>query len=278
MGTVEEYGRRNDGGRRTGSGQTRAARQASGGPAGAPCPAGGRQARARAMARRRRRRRQRRMVIGGLVLLLVLIAAGIFFGVSSYKKGKAQENLLKEGVASLESGNYGEAIGKFNEILDGSKGKVGSFEAEVLTYRGEAEYKQKDYNAALKTFELLEKEDGGKERYKRMICYSQLELGNYGEALALGYADALAYSRLALRDIENKEYDAALENVQKGIAACEADDPARQELLYSQAVIYEQKGDFAKALELFEAYLEAYGPDEKAEREATFLKTRQGGA
>lgn len=217
------------------------------------------------------------MIIGGLVLLLILVAAGIFFGFSSYKKGKEQQELLKEGVASLDSGNYEAAIGKFDEILDGSKGKIGSFEAEVLTYRGEAEYKKKDYSAALKTFELLVKEDGEKERYQRMLCYSQLELGNYEAALAYGFADAPVYSRMALRDIENKEYDMALENVQKGMAACQADDPAMQELAYSQAVIYEQKGDFVKALELFEAYLETYGPDEKAEREVLFLKTRQNG-
>ena len=239
-------------------------------------PSGDRQVRARAMARRKRRRRQRRMIIGGLALLLILAAAGIFFGFSSYKKGREQQELLKEGVASLDNGNYEEAIGKFDEILTGSKGKVGSFGAEVLTYRGEAEYKKKDYSAALQTFELLVKEDGEKERYQRMLCYSQLELGNYEAALAYGFADALAYSRMALRNIENQEYDLALEYVEKGMAACQAGDPAMQELAYSQAVIYEHKGDFRKALELFEAYLAAYGPDEEAEREVMFLRTRQG--
>lgn len=255
MGPVEEYNRRN----------------------GAVRPAGNRQARARAMARRKRRRRQRRILIGILALLILLIAGGIFFGVSSYKKGKAQQTLLKEGVASLDGGNYGEAVAVFDKILEGSKGKIGSFEAEVLTYRGEAEYKQKDYSAALATFELLMKEDGEKERYRRMICYSQLELGNYEAALAYGFADALAYSRMAVRDIENQEYDKALEHVKKGMAACQADDPAMQELAYSQAVIYENLGDFKKALELFEDYLETYGPDEKVSREVLFLKTRQGG-
>lgn len=209
-------------------------------------------------------------------MLLILLTAGIVAGVFSYTKGKARQAVMKEGIASLEDGNYEEAIGKFEEILAGSKGNIGSFEAEVLTYRGEAEYKKKDYNAAMHTFELLLKEDGEKERYRRMLCYSQLELGNYEEALAYGFADALAYSRMATRDIQNEEYDAALENVRKGMEACEAGDPAMQELLYSQAVAHEQKGDFVKALELFEAYLTAYGPDEKIQREITFLKTRQG--
>lgn len=271
-----------DGGRNTGGGRSRndgRSRNVGNGnvnPTGAIRPSGDRQARARAMARRKRRRRQRRMILGGLAFLLILLVAGIFFGISSYKKGKAREALLEAGIASLDGGSYEEAIGKFDEILAGTKGKVGSFEAEVLTYRGEAEYRKKDYRAALETFELLVKEDGEKERYQRMICLSQLELGNYEAALTYGFADAMVYSKMALRDIENKDYDLALERVQKGLAAGQADDPAMQELAFSQAVIYEQKGDFAKALELFEAYLAAYGPDEKAEREVTFLKTRQG--
>lgn len=226
------------------------------------------------MARRRRRRRQRRMLIGGMLLLLVLLIGGILFGVASHKKAKEQQALLAEGIASMDSGNYEAAIRTFDEILKDSKGDVGSFEAEVLTYRGEAEYRQKDYAAALHTFELLVKEDGEQERYQRMICYSQMELGDYSAALAYGLADAEVYNRMAMDAIEAEDYGLALEYVQKGLAACEAEDPVRQELSYHQAVAYEKQGDFAKALELFEAYLATYGSDEAVEREVTFLKTR----
>lgn len=229
------------------------------------------------MARRKRRRRQRRMIIGGILFFLLLLIGGIVFGVLSHKKAQAQQELLKEGIASLEGGSYEAAIARFDEILAGSKGKVGSFEAEVLSYRGEAEYKQKDYTAALHTFELLVKENGEKEPYQRMLCYIQMELGNYEAALAYGFADAEVYNRMTLQNIEKQDYDTALETVQKGIAACAADNPVMQELTFNQAVIYEEKGDYAKALELFETYLQSYGPDEEAEREVTFLKTRQGG-
>lgn len=289
---VEEYGRGSEIGTRSagvrtgnrqaaGAGRPSGTRQAGTRPsgvqrAGAGRPSGDRQARARAMARRKRRRRQRRMIIGGMLLLLLLLIGGVLFGIFSYRAAKERQTLLAEGVASLESGSYEEAIKTFDEILTGSKGKVGTFEAEVLAYRGEAEYKQKDYPAALHTFELLVKEDGEKESYQKMLCYIQTELGNYEAALAYGYADAEVYNRMTLQNMEKQDYDTALENVQKGIAACAPDSPVMKELTFNQAVIYEEKGDFTKALELFEAYLQTYGSDEEAEREVAFLKTRQG--
>lgn len=217
------------------------------------------------------------MLIGGFLLLIALMIGGIVFGVSSYQKKKAQQALLAEGIASMDSGNYEAAIAAFDKILGEPKGKVGSFEVEVLTYRGEAEYKQKDYQAAIHTFELLVKEDEAKERYQRMLCFSQMELGNYEAALAYGFADADVYNRMTLQSLEKQDYETALETVEKGIAACAADDPVKQDLAFNQAVVYEKQGDYVKALELFEAYLETYGSDEKVEREVTFLKTRQGG-
>ena len=42
-------------------------------------------------------------------------------------------------------------------------------------------------------------------------------------------------------------------------------------------MIREKQGDFAQALQLFEAYEKKYGPEEAVEREIVFLKSRQGG-
>lgn len=241
-------------------------------------PAASGQARARAMARRRRKRRQRRMILGGGILLLLLLLAGTIFGITTHKKNKAREALLAEGITAMESGSYEEAIGKFDQAVEGSKGKVGKFEEEVLSYRGEAEYRQKDYEAAVHTFEILIKKDDKKERYKRMACYSQLGLGNYEAALSYGIADAAVYNRMALADIEKGDYDSALAHIEQGKAAEGADGTTLEDLSLNEAVAYEKKSDYAKALELFEAYLEKYGSDENVEREVMFLKTRQGGS
>lgn len=230
-------------------------------------------ARSRAMARRRRRRRQRRILIGIMILILVLVAGGIFLGVSGHKKKKAREAVLQEGIAAMESGDLDGAIVKFDEALTDAKGKIGKFETDVLQRRGDAEYQKGDYEAAKHTFELL-KEDKSQEEYQRMLALCEAKLGNYDAALAYKVCDAWVYNQMALTEIKNKDYDAALGHIEQGIAV--GDETVMQDLSYNQAVAYEDKGDYAKALELFEAYLQKYGSDEKIEREVTFLKSRQG--
>lgn len=237
-------------------------------------PAPDARARARAMARRRRRIRQRRIIIGTGILLLALMITGIVYGVSSFKKNKAREALRSEGIAAMESGDYEGAIGKLESALADSGKKVGKFEADVLSYRGEAEYRLKDYQAALHTYTLLTEEDGKKEPYLRMLCLIQMELGNYEEALSYGLADARVYNRMAMERIEAKDYDSALAHIEKGIAT--GDQEALRDLSFNQVVAYEGKGDFKKALELLEAYAATYGSDAEVERELTFLRTRQG--
>ena len=86
--------------------------------------------------------------------------------------------------------------------------------------------------------------------------------------------DGYVYNLKAVEQINAGEYDAALELIRQGL---EAGDSV-QDLSYNQAVAWENKGDFAKALELFEAYAAQYGTDENVERELTFLRSRQGNA
>ena len=64
-------------------------------------------------------------------------------------------------------------------------------------------------------------------------------------------------------------FDQALEGSGKRIGNFEED------VLFNRAEAEYKQGDFAAALELFEAYREKYGADEAAEREIIFLKSRQ---
>lgn len=52
------------------------------------------------------------------------------------------------------------------------------------------------------------------------------------------------------------------------------DAEAKGELLYNQAVVYEKKQDFAKALELLLQYSAEFGTNPEVEREIAFLRTR----
>lgn len=223
---------------------------------------------------RQRRCRQRRIIISVMVLLLVVIVLAAGLGISSHNKRKKQQAWITGGTEYLDQGNYDGAIQAFNEALDIYKGKTGKTELMVLQYRAEAEYDKKDYTAALATCEILVAADGKKDVYLKLQSLCQLQMGNYEAALSYGSNAALIYNRMALQAIEKAQYEEALTAIDKGIAA--ADPLVMADLTYNQAVTYEKMGDFAKALELFEAYNQNYGPEPKIEDEIAFLKTRQG--
>lgn len=258
MGTVSGNGRRTPSGqpRRSQSGRTATT-----------------QSRQRAAARRRRLRRRRQILISSMVILVLLLIAGIGLGVSGRKKQKVKEALQTEGIAYLDQGNYDAAIKSFDEILVLNKGKIGSLEISVLQYRAEAEYKQGDYQAALQTSETLIKADGEKESYLKLRGRCQLALGDYENALQYQPLAALAYNYMAAKAINEGRYEEALDLIEKGMA--EGDSDVAADLAFNQAAAYDKMGNFEKALELFETYVQTYGPDENAEREITFLKSRQ---
>lgn len=214
------------------------------------------------------------MILAALVLFIIVAAAAGVFGVRSLKRNKAQKTLRAEAMTSMESGDYGAAIEKFDQALELSGKKVGKFEIDVLQQRAEAEYRLGDYTAALHTWQLLLDEDGEKDAYKEGAVLCLMETGGYEEALQLGVLESRIYNKMALDQINRGEYDQALETIAKGLQS--EDTSGRADLEYNQAVAYENKGDFAKALELFEAYTAQYGADSNVEREITFLKTRQG--
>lgn len=243
------------------------------GPPGSRPPLTG-QARLRAMAGRKRRRRQRRIIISVLALLLAAVVAAAVIGISGYSRRKKQQAWLDQGVEHLDQGDYDGAIRAFDEALDISKEKTGKTEQTVLQYRAEAEYSKGDYKAALATSKILVAADKEKDAYLKLQSLCQMQSGDYEAALSYKPNAALIYNRMALQAIEEARYEDALAAIDQGMAA--ADPLVMADLTYNQAVTYEQMGDFSRALELFEAYNQSYGPEPKVEDEIAFLKTRQG--
>lgn len=261
--------------RRTSAQRAGGGRGSGNGSGNRPRRPGDEQARARAAAKRRRkRRRQQRMILTILVLFIVAAAAGCVFGIRSIKRNKDQKALRAEAMTSMEGGDYNAAIEKFDQALALSGKKVGKFEIDVLQQRADAEYRLGDYTAALHTWQLLLEKDEEKNAYKEGVVLCLMETGDYEEALKQGVLESRIYNKMALDQINNGAYDQALETIEKGMQS--EDTSGRADLAYNQAVAYENKGDFAKALELFEAYTDQYGADSNVEREIAFLKTRQG--
>lgn len=209
-----------------------------------------------------------------LLLVMVIAVIGGILGVRGFLKNQARGELRDQGIASLDGGDYEAAIEKFDQALESAGGKIGSFEADVLELRAEAEYRAADYAAALHTWELLLGKEPENQVYKEGAVLCLLETGDYDRALSFGVLQSRVYNRMAVEQIDAGDYDQALETIALGMQAPETS--AAADLLYNQAAAYEYKGDYQKALELYEAYVAQYGSDEKAEREITFLKSRQG--
>lgn len=143
--------------------------------------------------------------------------------------------------------------------------------------RGRIYYFMGDYPNA--QTELLKAADGGEGEARLFLGKIYLEQQDPASARAMyqeyaqqGGAGAKAYNGLALCDMAEGNYDAALENIAQGLGNADGEDI--QELLYNEVVAYEYKRDLATAKSKITEYLTRYPEDEKAQREAQFLQTR----
>ena len=68
------------------------------------------------------------------------------------------------------------------------------------------------------------------------------------------------------------DYDAALNNISKGIAENKAD--VTESLLFNEIVIYERMLDFDTAKQKMQAFVEKYPENAEARRENLFLASR----
>ncbi len=223
-----------------------------------------------------------------LLLLIVLCISSCNFLSNEEKK------LRISGIESFENGDYQTAIESFDKALaQRSSDKIGKTEIDILRYRAEAEWKLEDYSAAANTYNILLSTDEENLEYKSMLIITLCRAGeDIDKAISL-------YKSIADEDItpelcneigmsyyKNNDYDAALEEFEKGIALAADGSTERgiedstdatavyKSLSFNRACCYEQKAEYSKALELFNEYVESFGEDEAARHEIEFLKTR----
>lgn len=84
-----------------------------------------------------------------------------------------------------------------------------------------------------------------------------------------------AYNGIALAEIAQKDYDAAVSSIGKGLLLEE--EKGKQELYFNEIVAYEYKGDFITAQIKAKAYVEKYPTDEAGQKEYQFLTHAAGG-
>lgn len=193
---------------------------------------------------------------------------------------KVDIDILKyRAEAEFLSGNFKEAEETYGKLIkaDGKK-------PEYLNLRSISRAEAGDFKGALEDYQKsreIDKEFKAPGRLNALLSVGALMEKNgsldeamalYQEALTAGEKGARLYNRLGLLSMGKKDYDSALSYFEQGLLA--EDGGQVPELLFNQAVAKEYKGDFKEALELMQKYVSVHGPDEAAEREITFLKTR----
>lgn len=159
-------------------------------------------------------------------MLLVFAAVGVLL--TGCGKDDVDKYAIRDkGIASLEAGNYGEAIATFDEAIQKSSGFVGKFEIDVLKYRAEAEYQNGDYEDAIESYSALIQVDGERAEYLYLRCSAYAGLDRLEEAVA--------------------DYDKASELEGKNSEKSPGVDLA----LLSLGTAYENEGDYDKAMSLY---------------------------
>ncbi|WP_394522505.1 tetratricopeptide repeat protein [Lacrimispora sp. JR3] len=194
--------------------------------------------------------------------------------------GKVDMDILKyRAEAEYLSGNYKEAVNTYDKLI-----KADGRKPEYLNLRSVSKAETGDVKGALEDYRKsteLDKDGKAPGRLNALLATGALmEKGGaaddamslYQEALQAGENNARLLNRMGLCSMAKEDYDAAVGYFEQGLSA--QDSAKVPELLFNQAVAKEYQGAFKEALELMQKYVSVHGPDEAAEREITFLKTR----
>lgn len=153
------------------------------------------------------------------------------------------ENVYKKGVENLENKDYAAAQENFQKAIEDKKNVADSYRG-----LGNAYYEQGKYEDALKAFD---------------------------DAVSAGTKETgTLYNMMAVCKMQTESYEDAISYYEKALDASDCTDDMKQEIQFNVIVCYEKLEDWDNAKAKLEEYVDAYPDDEKAAKEADFLKTR----
>lgn len=154
---------------------------------------------------------------------------------------------------------------------------IGGSDAESLYQRGRIYYYLGNYERAKEELANAAVQNHGPS----ILLLSQVNIETNdmesAQSLAQQYISEIgetceAYNIMALVYIAQENYDAALEQISRGLAL--ETEEGRQDLLFNEIVVYERKLDFQTAKAKAEEYVSLYPADQQGQKEYAFLKTR----
>ena len=201
-----------------------------------------------------------------------------------------EENALKDYAAAIENEkkDYGLYIGVYEALMaHGQEKQAQDYLNQALELNGNSTYDKMqkgrinyllgEHEAALS---LLEEAAKGKEKqayYYLAEIYSLMgdeasAQSNMNAYMESGIADSYGLFSIAEDELAKGNNDMAVECLTAALKLEKV--PNKQIIMKTLVVAYENKRDFASALELMTKYVAEYPDDEEAKRELTFLETR----
>ena len=213
-----------------------------------------------------------------------LLRGNLYYGLED------EENALKDYAAAIENEkkDYGLYIGVYEALMaHGQEKQAQDYLNQALELNGNSTYDKMqkgrinyllgEHETALS---LLEEAAKGKEKqayYYLAEIYSLMgdeasAQSNMNAYMESGIADSYGLFSIAEDELAKGNNDMAIECLTAALKLEKV--PNKQIIMKTLVVAYENKRDFASALELMTKYVAEYPDDEEAKRELTFLETR----
>lgn len=201
-----------------------------------------------------------------------------------------EENALKDYAAAIEEegADYGLYIGVYESLMaHGKEKEAQDYLNQALELKGNTAYDKMQkgrINYLLGENEtalsLLEEAAKGKEKqayYYLAEIYSimgdeESAKSNMNAYMESGVADSYGLFTIANDELAKGNYDMVIECLTAALKLEKV--PNKQIIMKTLVIAYENKLDFASALDLMTKYVAEYPDDEEAKRELTFLETR----
>lgn len=189
------------------------------------------------------------------IKFLLLSIAISFILISCQNKEIAE--YTEQGIYYLKKEDYVEALNNFNIALQNGHGEVSDIQYQLLLYKAECLFMLKRYDECRKIYNTLVAIDKNNKQYNELnqIMTNLDDLSTLKDSL--NNDDIIkAEELISILKNTNLQHD--------------------KTFVFNQAVLYEKKGEWKDALNMFEYYLTQNPNDEKAQHEIDFIKNILG--